>query len=250
MELGNAAKKVCRIVGTALFVISVVLSYATAARAINSNSYQIKEDFVGGGGNTNSSSTNYRASESIGGAAGVGGAAGTAFGSQTGAQTPSEPTLSFIVDTASVSLGSLSTSLTRTGTATFSVLNYTSYGYIVQLVGAPPNNGGHTLASMPSAAASSTNSEQFGVNLVANTLPVAFGANPSQVPDNSFSFGTASSGYNTTNQYKFVAGDTIASAPKSSGKTTYTLSFIANISNETPGGSYSGNQTLVVTGTY
>lgn len=232
-----------------LFAVSIIFVYAQNAGAISSGNYQIHEDFIGGGGRPDSSSSNYRASDTLGGAAGVGGAAGTVFGSQTGAQTPSEPTLSFAVDTASVSLGSLSTSLTRTGTASFSVLNYTSYGYIVQIIGSPPDNGGHALSGMASVAGSSVGTEQFGINLVANTSPVTFGANPLQVPSN-VGFGVAAGGYNTANQYKYVPGDTIASAPKSSGQTTYTISYIANIANETPGGSYSGNQTLVVTGTY
>jgi hypothetical protein len=250
MTLATSAQKLYKHVCAVLLVVGVSLAYAANAYAIGSNSYQIQEDFIGGGGNTNSSSSSYRAEESIGGAAGVGGASGTIFGSQTGAQTPSEPTLSFSVDTANVSLGSLSTSLTRTGTATFSVLNYTSYGYVVQIIGNPPDNGAHTLNGMSSAAASSTNSEQFGINLVANTAPATFGADPLQVPSSLFSFGVAATGYDTADQYKYVPGDTIASAPKSSGQTTYTISFIANIANETPGGSYSGNQTLVVTGTY
>lgn len=217
--------------------------------ALSSPSYQINEDSEGGGGNEDSSSASYRSSDSIGGAIGGEGNGG-AYATASGFQSTDEPMLAFVVDTTSVNLGALSTSLARTGTATFSVLNYTSYGYIVQVIGAPPNNGAHTLTALTSPTASIVGTEQFGMNLVANTAPSTFGANPVHVPDSSFAFGVASSGYNTANSYKFVSGNTIASAPKSSGKTTFTASFIANVSNNTPGGSYSGAQTFVVTGTY
>ncbi|HKX73572.1 MAG TPA: hypothetical protein VJM32_06135 [Candidatus Saccharimonadales bacterium] len=245
-----AGQKTARaILGTLFVGVFAVLAVPDIAYALSSGSYQIQEDFVGGGGNTRSASSSYISQDAIGGAA-AGDGSGTAYRTQSGSQTTSDPTLSMSVDTASVNLGALSTSLTRTGTATFSVLNYTSYGYIVQTIGNPPDNGVHTLTGLASQAASATNTEQFGINLKANTAPTTFGAEPLEVPDNTFSFGVAATGYNTANQYKYVAGNTIASAPKSSGKTTYTISYIVNISNNTPGGSYSGKQTLVVVGTY
>lgn len=217
--------------------------------AQSSTNYQIQEDFVGGGGSSQSSSTNYNAQDSIGAPA-VDNGTGTNYQAQAGATTTAEPTLTFSVNTASVSLGSLSTSITRTGTATFNVLNYTSYGYIVQIIGNTPSNGAHNLTNLSSPTAPATNTEQFGINLVANTNPITYGANPTQVPDSSFSFGAAASGYDTANAYKYVSGNTIATATKSSGQTNYTISYIANISNNAPGGSYSGNQVIVCTGTY
>lgn len=238
------------IIGSLFIGVFVVLCLAPGpVFAVSSNSYQIQEDFVGGGGNARSTSNSYISQDAIGGAA-AGDAAGTAYRTQSGTPTTPDPTLTMSVDTSSVNMGALSTSLTRTGTATFSVLNYTSYGYIVQTIGSPPNNGAYTLSGMASTAASAVGTEQFGINLKANTSPATFGAEAQQIPSNAFSFGTAATGYNTANQFKYVAGNTIASAPKSSGKTTYTISYIINMSNNTPGGSYSGKQTLVVTGTY
>jgi hypothetical protein len=217
-------------------------------QASSSQNYTIEEDFVGGGGRVESSSTNFTAQDSLG-AVGVGESAGTLYGQIAGATTTNDPTLTFIVDNATVNLGSLSTSLTRSGTATFRVLNYTSYGYLVQIIGDPPDNGGHTLSDLSSATASTTGTEQFGINLKNNATPDV-GADPVQVPDSSFSFGAAASGYNTADLFKYVSGDTIATADQSSGRTDYTISYIANISTNTPGGSYSGGQTLVVVGTY
>jgi hypothetical protein len=89
--------------------------------------------------------------------------------------------------------------------------------------------------------------EQFGLNLVANTSPVSLGANPNH---GQFGVGSAATNYATTNNYRFVSGETIASAPKSSGMTIYTISYIVNVSSLTPGGQYSSNQTVICTGTY
>lgn len=229
---------------------AAMTALATPAQAINSNSYQIDEDFVGGGGSIDSSSSNYRSQDSIGATAV--GDAGTTTGTKTqsGATTTNDPTLEFSVSTSSISLGNLLPSQAATATASFSVRNYTSYGYIVQVLGTPPKITSHTLSAPSSPTAAAAGTEQFGINLAANTSPTTLGSAPQQVPDASYSFGAAVTGYNTANQYKYVSGDTIASAPKSSGQTTYTISYIANISTNTPQGQYSTSHQLICTGTY
>lgn len=230
-------------------VIVTVCTVASPAYGLSSPNFIIEEDFVGGGGVNNSTSPNFSSQDSIGAPA-VGDGKSTNNKTQSGATTTSDPMLEFGVNTSSVALGSLMTSLTRTGTASFSVRNYTSHGYVVQVVGNPPSTGSHTLTNMPAAAPSSQGTEQFGMNLVANTLPTAFGASPVQVPSTDFSYGNAATGYATANNYRYNSGDVIARATESSGRTDYTISYIANVSNSTPGGSYIGSQTLVCTGTY
>lgn len=230
-----------------MLVFGVLLAPVQVS-ASSSTNYQIQEDDIGGGGRTESSSTNYSAQDGLGDAA-VGNSDSGGYSQQSGPITTSDPTLTFIVNTGSVNLGALSASATKTGTATFSVLNYTSYGYIVQIIGQPPNNGAYTLNGLGSLGPSQTGMEQFGINLKDNNSP-DIGADAQQVPDNSFSSGTAAAGYNMADSFKYVSGDTIAQAGESSGRTDYTVSYVANISINTPGGSYSGNQILVVTGTY
>ena len=217
--------------------------------AISSPGYSIDEDFIGGGGLVESSSPNYTAQDSIGAPA-VGDASGAGYQTQSGATTTSDPSLIFAVNTATIAFGSLSTASTATATATFDVWNYTSHGYVVKVVGSPPSNGVHTLAAMGSAGSATIGTEHFGMNLVANTSPTNFGADPVQVPSGAFSFGAAATGYSTANTYKYVAGDTVAESVKSSGHTTFTASYIANISPTTPGGTYVGTQTFVCIGTY
>lgn len=234
-------------------MVSMLCFGGTLASAQSSSSnFKIDESFIGPGGSLESSSTNYGTAPGQQAVNGVGGgpSGSTNFRADSGPVTTNDPSLSCTVDTANVNFGALSTSVTATATATFSVLNYTSYGYIVQIVGNPPSTGVYTLAGMSSTGPSVPGTEQFGVNLVANTSPTTFGANPVQTPDSSFSSGTAAGNYNTANNFRYVAGETIASAAASSGLTEYTMSYIINAANTTAGGSYSGNQTLVCTGTY
>jgi hypothetical protein len=70
------------------------------------------------------------------------------------------------------------------------------------------------------------------------------------VPDNNFSFGQVAATYGVANQYKYVKGDVIAQSAQSTSVTTYTVSYVFNISNVTPSGQYTFRHVLVATGTY
>lgn len=232
-----------------LLLILLGLALPTIVSAAASTNFQIQEDTFSAGGGIQASSPNYQSRDSIGDI-GVGSADSPNYKPQSGYVTTNDPSLTFAVNTSSVALGILTTGTTVTSTATFTVLNYTSYGYVVTINGNPPTNGGHQLTALATPTASSAGTEQFGINLVANTSPTTFGADPVQVPSSSFSFGSAATNYNTTNLYKYVSGNTIAQATKSSGQTNYTISFIANKATTTQGGQYSTSLNLVATGTY
>jgi hypothetical protein len=220
---------------------------AVYADSLQSPNYRFDESVLGGDGLVQSNSANYRAGLSIGDTA-IGSSSSTNFQVESGSKTTNDPTLSFSVDNGNANFGSFTPSGASVATSTFSVSNYTSYGYVVQLVGNPPSNSsGHTLSAMTTTGPSQAGTEQFGVNLVANTLPVSVGANPDH---GQFGVGSAAPNYATSNQYRYVSGETIASAPKSSGLTAYTLSYIVNVDSLTPGGQYNGNQILICTGTY
>jgi hypothetical protein len=238
-----------------LLIMSVMLGLAISdfvdAQGASSN-FRIDESDIGPGSQLDSSSSNYQfesGQQSVG-SIGVGENGSTNFQTQNGPITTADPRLQCLINTAAVNFGSLSTSVTATGTATFKVLNYTAYGYVVNIIGNPPSYSGHTLTNLAANAASTPGTEQFGINLVANTAPITFGADPVQVPSNTFSFGSAATNYNTTNSYRYVNGETIASATRSSGETDYTISYIVNVSTISPSGSYSGNQVILCTGTF
>ncbi len=193
-----------------------------------------------------SSSASYKASDSVGSLS-IGHAASQNYQVIAGAKTTNDPVLRFAITSGSANLGSFSPSTAAVATATFSVLNYTSFGYVVQVTGTPPTNGAHQIPGMATTGVSQPGIEQFGMNLVANTSPTSFGANHD---NGGFGFGEIAPNYNTPNEFRYVQGETIALAPKDSGLTHYTLSYIVNVASLTPGGRYTTDQTLIVTGTY
>lgn len=216
------------------------------ASALESANYRIDESAISTGNLLQSSSTNYKALDGINDLA-IGNSTSSNYQVNAGTKTDPYPWLSFIIVSSNASFGVLSATTAATATASFSVLNYTSYGYVVQVEGSTPTNGAHSLPAMTTEA-SQTGVEQFGMNLVANTQPKnPLGANPD---NGQFGYGTVSANYATTNIFTYSDGSVIASAPKSSGVTTYTISYVMNVKPLTPGGQYNANQSLVVTGTY
>lgn len=224
-----------------------------AACSQASTNYCLNEGSLGTNGLIESSSANYKGSSSAGGLT-VGESASTNFQVQTGSETTNDPTLAFGISNTNVNFGSFSASTATMTTTTFAVANYTAYGYAVYIIGDPPRNDGanHTLPAMgtTSPETSVAGTEQFGINLIANTSPTApqnIGANPVQTI---FGVGVAANNYNENGKFRFVNGEQIASAPKSSGATTYTMTYLVNVRALTPGGVYTTNQSLVVVGTY
>jgi hypothetical protein len=204
-----------------------------------SPSYKVDETFFGAGGELELNSAHYQAKVAAG-ELGVDHATSSNYQTYAGFNTTAKPLLEVYVTGGTFDLGLLSTTQVKAITAVFTVRSYLSSGYTVGLGGTSPKNSGYALTNLTSASSSSPGTEQFGVNLAANTLtgPGSFGAVPSQVPDSTFGFGVANAAYNTTNLFKYVENDTIAHSNSSSGVTQYTLSAIANIAGSTPGGSY------------
>lgn len=246
----NNSKKIktkLRLIG-ALFIASVLLPVQVWAQSSSPN-YRIEESYFGIGGELDASSPNYRSQQSAG-ETGVGNTSSTNYQANAGFNTKEEPYLEVYVTGGSTDLGALSSSTTATTTSTFYVRTYLASGYSVIIASDPPSDGTEQIDPLATQTASSTGTEQFGINLKANTSPATFGANPSQAPDSTFGFGYAAPGYDTANVYKYVKNDTIARSDKSSGRTDYTISYIYNIGSLSPAGTYIFSQDLVVIGTY
>ncbi len=150
------------------------------------------------------------------------------------------PTLTFTVGSTSCALGTLSATQTQQCTYTLSAATNGESGYgISYLPAATLTSGGNTITALGSPTASTLNTEQFGLNLAANTAAGShtatdFGAAPSG------GSGAAAANYATANSFKFTtAGDQVASSAGPSLATTYTVSTIANIGNTTEAGAYS-----------
>lgn len=234
-------------VGLFVLGVGIVLSFASTASAeLQSNSFRFEESTLGSGGLMQSSSANYSATDAIGDVA-IGEAASANYQVQAGSKTSPDPTLSVAIDGTGADFGSFSATASSVATATFSVSNYTSYGYVVQVTGTEPRNGNHTIDALATETSPQVGTKQFGMNLVANTSPQSVGANPDQ---GEFGKGIAGPNYSTPNKFRFVSGETIATAPSSSGVTKFTITYMANVDGLTVGGQYQTDQVLVVTGTY
>jgi len=217
------------------------------AATSSSPSYQMTETGFNAG-TMQSCSDQYCARASIGEMATGQGSDGTTK-AEFGLITSDEPLLEVIVDPGESNLGVLDTGHAATKTMIVRVRNYLSSGYVLQITGNPPKYGTHTLSTPSTPTASTPGTEQFAINVAANTSP-SVGAVPVQVPSSQTSFGFASPDYATPNLFKYSSGETIARSNSESGRTDYTISMIVNISNMTPAGHYSGDFSAVVIPVY
>ena len=247
-----------RIVGVRRHLIALVLaviaviSAGQVTRAVSSTStsphYQVSETQFGSGATLDSCSGQYCAQASIGDMA-TGRSKSPSSTATFGSNTDSAPLLEVIIDPGQSNLGTLTTEKTASKTMIVKIRNYLSSGYIMQIVGVTPQYNGHSLQALTTPAASKAGTEQFGMNIVANTSP-QLGAAPVQVPSANFSYGKAEPGYDVANQFKYVSDDVIARSNSETGETDYTISMIINVSNTTPAGHYSADYAAIVTPTY
>ncbi len=239
-----------RILLLAIVLVLVALP-ANAFAQLTSPNYQVNETFFGIGGELEAGSANYKARLAAGELT-VGNTASGNYQSWVGFNTTDVELLEVAVAGGSNDLDVLDAATPKYASTTFAVRNYLSSGYVVRIVGKPPTNSGFTnneIAAMATTAVSSPGTEQFGINLRANTNPPV-GADPSQAPDSTFSFGAAATGYNVIDQFKYVENDVIASSSSSTGTTDYTISFIMNISTITPSGQYGGSYFVIAIPTF
>lgn len=215
-----------------IFALALVLTLAHQSIAgMSSDNYQIWVDtFDAGGGLTNSSGfkvdsnlSDFNASQSE----------SANFGQKIAfSGIEGEPTVGFSVQTVSLDFGELSSKITRYVTHTFSAYTNAKEGYTIKVYGQSLHSADYTIDVIGSTAASiSIGSEQFGLNLVRNTLP-DLGADPVG------GIGVAAANYNEVNKFAFNSGDTIAYAESYSYQTNFTVTAIVNIADDTPAGAY------------
>jgi hypothetical protein len=250
---------------------SIASASCTGTLQSCSTTYGVDNTYFGSGGQEcipgTNGSTNYCANMGVGDLT-VGNPTSSHYQAHTGSalDTNREPSIALSVGGASTYLGDLKTSCTTVTTGNFSVKTYLASGYTVVTDAAPPTAASHTLSTPSTPTTPSAGTEQFGMNVVANSgmspancdTSTSIGANPSQNPDSTFSFGAAATSaqnantdsYNTNDKFMYNNGDVIAYSNSSSGETDYTISYIFNISNLTPTGNYVFNDVLVATSTY
>lgn len=228
----------------------------------SSSSYRVEEAYFGSGGEVNLNSGSYNAQAALG-SLGVGLSSSTNYDVEAGFYTPNAPYLEMFVNNTVVDLGSLSSSSTGTGVGVFWIRTYLSSTYLVKTMSQPPTSeSGAVLNAKSTTDVSMPGTEEFGINLVANTSPITFGADRVNVPSDSYAdgqaFGDGPGGardYDDSNQYAYGVGDTIARSQatvgrQAVGRTDYTISYIANINNVTAAGTYRMDHDLVAVVTY
>jgi hypothetical protein len=148
----------------------------------------------------------------------------------------------------SVALGTITPSTSGTGTSQIGVTTNAGTGYVITYNGTLPTSGANTIASIGASATSPTQgTSQFGMNMVANTVPSSFGSNPAGA-------GSANpvAALNTTNQYSFTAGSATNAVSQGSadGFRQFTVSYLANVSGTQAPGTYTTVLTYVCTATF
>jgi len=144
----------------------------------------------------------------------------------------------------SVNLGTLTPSTTGSGTSQMGAATNAGSGYAITVDGTTLTSGANTLTAVDPAAASAQGTEQFGMNLMANTTP-AVGTAPGGAGS-----AAPAAGYNTADSFKFTPGDTVASSTGADDFRRFTVSYIANVGNATEPGNYSTTLTYVCTATF
>ncbi len=204
--------------------------------AMSSGNYQIFADGFMYAGDSDLNSANYMMVAG-GGEIGMGLSDSANYSLRAG--TPAidrEPAIGITVVADTVDLGVLSAGATATNTNTIQSFSNSHGGYVLKVYGQTLTYNAETITAIgASAQASAVGTEQFGINLVANTIPVV-GVNPT------LRSAVLDADYGTTNQFAFADNDTVATSTKPSSD-SFTVSYIANISAGTAAGLY---QTRVV----
>ena len=147
-----------------------------------------------------------------------------------------------------VNFGTFSSSGTSSGTSVMAASTNGGSGYAITVNGATMTcascPGTPTIAALASQTASTTGSAQFGMNLRANTVPSA-GADVSGTGT-----ATVNSNHNTTNQFRYVTGDTVASAAAATNANTFTATYIVNVPGNQAAGTYSATMNYIATATF
>lgn len=223
-------------------------SHIVSAQSSDSENYRVTETQFNSGATLEGCSGEYCTRSSLGDPA-SGRSQSSGSTASFGATTDGEPLLEVIVEPGQSDLGVLDTENTAAKTALVKIRNYLSEGYTLQIIGDPPKYDGYMLSTLSSPTAATPGTEQFGINIAANTSP-NIGADPVQTPSDETSFGIVEDDYKTPNLFKYENGGVVAYSNSESGQTDYTISMIVNIANSTPAGNYDSDLSAIVTPIY
>ena len=217
------------------------------ATTTNSPNFEASETEFGAGASLNSCSGQYCAQATIGTIGGETSSQNFTANFSQFADDDEEPKLELMIEPGESNLGKLDMDRTATRTMLLHVKSHFAGGYTVQVVGKPPVYEGYSLATPISPIASQKGTEQFALNIVANTEPQV-GSNPQATPDDSNTVsGVIKPDYALPNMFKYINGDIVAQTISQSSQIRYTVSMIVNVSGDTPAGHYTGDFSAIVT---
>lgn len=148
-------------------------------------------------------------------------------------------------DTYFANMGTLDSSQTLVAHSQMAVGTNATGGFAITTNGTPLSAGTHIIDSPTTPTPSQPGTNQFGINLVANTDP-AIGNDPEGVWANAL----PTSGYGESNKYMYVPGDVVASSPAVSLMKKFTVSYIVNSSPDLRAGVYSTTITYIASGRF
>jgi len=215
---------------------------------MGSTNYIIWADVFSSGGNEDSSSANYTMQDTIGEAIILSATSTSAnYGIKAGfREMYADQYITLAITDTAVDLGILSASGVKTDSHDMTVDTNANNGFTVTVTGATLASGANTITAIGSTAlASAVGTEQFGINLVANTSP-AVGANPSGTAP----IGFAADQYNAADFFAFNSGDAVATSTIPINQTAFTVSYIANITATTEAGTYTTTLTYSATANF
>lgn len=225
-----------------LLLFAVNSGYLSAYTGRSSSNYQIFIDSqLQGGGALTSSLSGYGMTASVGDAIASDQTTSNNYQESSGALgIEDEPSVGLTWGNASgLNFGIIDNQSTTYGTHTITLHYNGNAGMDLMLFGTPPTNeNDYVIDAIGSTAVSSApGTEQFGINLVGNTVPANVGADVSPIGSPM----QATSQYNQANKYAWGYGDIIATSTERISETIFTVTVIMNIDSTTPSGSYVTN---------
>lgn len=142
-------------------------------------------------------------------------------------------------------MGELDPQSTLTAQSQMAVGTNASAGFVIVAEGGLPSAGTNVINSPAEPSLSQKGTNQFGINLVANSKP-SVGNNP----EGNWTNAVVATGYDQPNLYKYQTGDVVAYSPNVSLMRKFTVSYILNSSPNLKPGVYSTTINFIATGRF
>jgi len=142
-------------------------------------------------------------------------------------------------------LGTLDPTRPLTATSQMAVGTNASQGFVITANGPSMEAGTSEITPLASPTVSAPGNSQFGINLRANNS-LGIGSDP----DGAFTNAVPAPDYNVPDEFKYVNGDVIASAPNVSLVRRFTISYILNTPPNIRAGVYTTTITYICSGRF